>query len=269
MAKTIFITGASSGIGKAAAVLFAQRGWNVIATMRNPECAEGLSLDHITILPLDVTNAEQITKTVSEVTYKTHIDVVLNNAGYGLIGCFETCTETQLQDIINTNLLGVLRVTQAFIPNFRTNGDGLFISTTSIGGLTTFPFFSVYHATKWAIEGWSESVAYELKRLGIRVKTVSPGTTNTEFARSIVGSTLLPEYEGTFNHCLGEFTNPEAMKQHATPEEIAEVIYEAATDGKEQLRYIAGSEAIEIYDQRQNLGVEKFRNVIEEKFLGN
>ena len=267
MAKTIFITGASSGIGKATALLFAEKGWNVVATMRNPENAKDLASENITLLPLDVTDVEQINQSVGKALQISDIDIVLNNAGYGLAGSFEASTDAQLSNIINTNLLGVLRVTKAFIPYFRKKGNGLFITTTSIGGLLTFPFFSVYHATKWALEGWSESVAYELKRFGIRVKTVSPGSTDTDFASRSLDSAMLPEYENMFSHFLKDFLSPEVINNLSTPEQIAEVIYQSATDNKDQLRYIAGTDAKAIYEQRQNLGIEGFRKMIEEKYL--
>src|SRR5450432_272068 len=153
--KTIFITGASTGLGKATAKLFASNGWKVIATMRKPENEAELNLsDNCVLLPLDVTNPEQIKSTTQKAIALGNIDVVFNNAGYGLIGPMETVTDDQLTGQLNTNILGVIRVTQAFIPYFREKQSGLFISTTSIGGLITFPFSSVYHASKWALEGW-------------------------------------------------------------------------------------------------------------------
>ncbi len=267
MKKTIFITGASSGIGKAAALLFAEQGWNVIATARNPETAKDFESENITLLALDVTDVDQIEESVKKAIGLGDIDVVLNNAGYGLVGSFEAATDAQLSNIINTNLMGVLRVTKAFIPYFKEKGNGLFITITSIGGLLAFPFFSVYHATKWALEGWSESVAYELKKFGIRVKTVSPGSTDTDFASRSLDKAILPEYEHTFNQYLSEFLSPEVMNNLSTPKQIAEVIYESATDNKDQLRYIAGADAIAIYEQRQRVGVEDFRRMIEEKYL--
>lgn len=267
MKKTIFITGASSGIGKAAALLFAEKGWNVVATMRNPEAATDLVSDNIILLPLDVTDVEQMAQSVQKAIEMGDIDVVLNNAGYGLAGSFEASTDAQLSNIINTNLMGVLRVAKAFIPHFKQKGSGIFITVTSIGGLLAFPFFSVYHATKWALEGWSESVAYELKNFGIRVKTVSPGSTDTDFALRSLDKAMLPEYENTFNQYLNEFLSPEVMNSLSTPKQIAEVIYESATDNKDQLRYIAGADAVAIYEHRQRIGVEDFRRMIEERYM--
>ena len=134
--KTIFITGASSGIGKASAKLFQSKGWNVIATMRNPERETELSkLDNTTVLPLDVTNPEQINSTIEKAISLGNIDVVLNNAGYALFGAMESFNDEQIVRQINTNLLGVMRVTKAFIPHFREKKSGLFVNVTSIAGL--------------------------------------------------------------------------------------------------------------------------------------
>jgi len=130
---------------------------------------------------LDVTNPGQIKTTVQKAIAMGDIDVVFNNAGYGLLGPLESITDEQLERQLDTNLLGVIRVTQAFIPYFREKQKGVFITTTSIGGLVTFPFSSVYHATKWALEGWSESMAFELKKIGVGIKTVSPGGIKTDF----------------------------------------------------------------------------------------
>ena len=149
MNKTIFITGASTGMGKATAKLFQSKGWNVFATMRSPEKETELNkLDNVTLLPLDVTSLEQIKSAVKKATAIHQIDVVFNNAGYGLMGALEALSDEQILREINTNLLGVIRVTQAFIPHFRAKKNGLFISTTSMGGFLGFPLHSIYHATK-------------------------------------------------------------------------------------------------------------------------
>jgi len=270
MAKTIFITGASSGIGKATALYFASKGWNVIATMRNAgNTTDFSSFQNINVLPLDVTDVAQINQTVQQVIQLNQIDVVFNNAGHGLAGPMEGTSDAQLTNIINTNLLGVLRVTKAFIPYFRENGKGLFITTTSIGGLVTFPFFSVYHATKWALEGWSESMAFELKRFGIGIKTVSPGSTKTDFASRSIDSAIHPAYDTLVKHYFDAFLSPEVMNNLSTPEQIAEVVYEAATDNKEQLRYVAGADALELYRLRKEKGDETFRKEIDDKYFAD
>lgn len=149
MSKTIFITGSSTGLGRATAVLFAERGWKVLATLRNPENEKELgSIPSVTLLPLDVTKPEQISAAVASALEMGPVDVVLNNAGYGLAGPFEAMTDEQLVSEIDTNLLGAMRVTKAFIPAFRARRSGTFIATTSIGGFMTLPFNSPYHATE-------------------------------------------------------------------------------------------------------------------------
>jgi len=179
---TIFITGASSGLGKATAQLFAARGWQVIATMRHPKHATDLrQLPGVHLLPLDVTDPAQIAAAVQQALALGPVEVVFNNAGYGLIGALEALSDEQITQVVATNLLGVIRVTKAFVPHLRAKKTGRIISTTSIGGLIAFPLYSLYHATKWAVEGWSESLSFEVAPYNIRVKTVSPGGMATDF----------------------------------------------------------------------------------------
>ena len=269
MTKTIFITGASTGLGKATAKLFSARGWRVIATMRRPEKETELTLlDNITLLPLDVTDPAQIRETVRQAIDTGSIDVVFNNAGYGLGGPLEAIKDEQIVKEVNTNLLGVIRVTQAFIPYFRERKAGLFISTTSIGGLVAFPLFSVYHATKWALEGWSESMAFELNPFGIGIKTVSPGSTKTDFASRSLELATHPAYDELLGKVITFFTGPAAAENLSDPEQIASVVYEAATDGKDQLRYVAGADAQALYAQRLQVGDEVFRKGIAQTVFG-
>ncbi len=269
MAKTIFITGASSGLGKAAAILFANKGWNVLATMRKPEKETELDkMENVSLLPLDVTDTAQIKSSAAEAISMGEIDVVFNNAGYGLAGPFEGASDEQIVNQLNTNLLGVMRVTQAFIPHFREKKSGLFITTTSIGGLITLPFNSVYHATKWGLEGWSESLAFELNPHGIGVKTISPGGILTDFATRSLDVTAHPSYDGQMQKVLSVFMDPERQKGYSTAEQIAEVVFEAATDGKDTLRYPAGEDAKAYYQQRKVAGDEIFRKGIRDAFFG-
>jgi len=266
MQKTIFITGASTGLGKATAKFFLSKGWNVIATMRNPEKETELTkLENVTLLPLDVTNLEQIKETANK-AMELGVDVVFNNAGYGLMGPLEALTDEQIVKEINTNLLGVIRVTQAFIAYFREKRNGLFISTTSIGGLFGFPLGSTYHATKFGIEGWSESMWFELHPFNIGIKTIAPGGITTDFAGRSLETNSLPHYQEIENKLFNSFD--EAMKGASTPEDIAEVVYEAATDGKDQVRYVAGTDANTMYKRRLEVGNEEFRKEIGAQFLG-
>lgn len=265
MKQTIFITGASTGLGKETAKLFAANGWNVIATMRKPENENELAqLENITLLPLDVTDAAQITDTVEKAIALYDIDVVFNNAGYGLMGPLEAIDDAQLVRQIDTNLLGVIRVTKAFLPHFREKRKGLFISTTSIGGLITFPLSSIYHATKWAIEGWSESMWFELKSMGIGIKTVSPGGIKTDFLNRSMEVAKHPAYE----HLLVKLFSSIHEDQFSEVSDIAATVFEAATDGKQKLRYLAGEDAKALYEQRRQSGDEQFMRMMDQTFFG-
>ncbi len=267
--KTIFITGSSSGLGRATVKLFASREWNVIATMRKPGNETELAkLPGVVLLPLDITDPQQIEATAAKAIADGGIDVVFNNAGYGMAGPLEGSTDGQILRIVNTNLLGPIRTTKAFIPHFREKRAGLFINTTSIGGLMTVPFNSLYHATKWALEGWSESMAFELNQLGIGMKTLEPGGMKTDFFTRSFDVGRHPDYDALVAKVMDVITDPKQMETYSTPEEIAEVVYEAATDGKDQLRYIAGPDAQATYTTRMQLGGEVFRKAIQQQFFG-
>jgi NAD(P)-dependent dehydrogenase (short-subunit alcohol dehydrogenase family) len=266
MQQTIFITGASTGLGKATALLFQRKGWNVIATMRNPaKEAELSTLSNVTVLPLDVTDPAQIQSTVQAAIALHEIDVVFNNAGYGLIGALEAFTDEQLVKQLDTNLLGVIRVTKAFAPYFREKKKGLFITTTSIGGLLTFPLDSVYHATKWALEGWSESMSFELGLHNIGIKTIAPGGIKTNFAGESLDVARHPAYEAGLLK-LFELMDPDNFEP---VELIADTVYEAATDGKKQLRYVAGVFANQLYNRRLEIGSEAAVVEMNQMVFGN
>jgi NAD(P)-dependent dehydrogenase (short-subunit alcohol dehydrogenase family) len=210
----------------------------------------------------------QIERAAAKAINEGGVDVVFNNAGYGMAGPLEGMTDEQILRMLSTNLMGAIRTTKAFIPHFREKGAGLFINTTSIGGLITVPFNSIYHATKWALEGWSESMAFELNQLGIGVKTVAPGGMKTDFFTRSFDAAGHPAYDALVDRVMSAVTDPKQMETYSTPEQIAEVVYEAATDGKDQLRYVAGTDAKATYAMRLQLGEEAFRKAIRQQFFG-
>jgi short-subunit dehydrogenase len=161
-----------------------------------------------------------------------------------------------------------MRVTQAFLSHFREKRKGMFINTTSIGGTITLPFNSVYHATKFALEGWSESLSFELEPYGIRVKTIAPGSILTDFSGRSLDIAQHKEYEELFNKYYGVIRNPERRNSYSSPEQIAEIVYEAATDGKSQIKYIAGEDAKGYFQMRESLGQEGFRKEAKKLFFG-
>ncbi len=160
MPQTILITGSSSGIGKATAIYFAERGWKMVATMRTPEKAgEWAQHSNVTLMRLDVLEIDSIKQAISDTINKFgRIDAVVNNAGYGLVGAFEASTNEQIQRQFDTNVFGLMNVCREIIPHFREQRGGTIINVASMGGQLTFPLYSLYHGTKWAVEGFSESL---------------------------------------------------------------------------------------------------------------
>jgi len=267
MQKTIFITGASSGLGKATAKLFQANGWNVIATMRKPEQEIELKeLPNVTVYGLDVTDTAAIQKTVSEILKSHSVDVVLNNAGYGLIGPLESFSDEQIQMQVQTNLFGVINVTKAFVPFFRERRSGTFINITSTFGLLGYPICSVYNATKFAVDGFSEGLAYELAQFGINVKVIAPGGMQTDFAgRSLQGG--MHEAYSQLAGKVGEGYSEERIADYIKARDVAHVIFDAATDENAQLRYIVGNDAVDLYKERLELTPEGQFKKIRSQFI--
>jgi NAD(P)-dependent dehydrogenase (short-subunit alcohol dehydrogenase family) len=199
------------------------------------------------------------------------VDALLNNAGYGLMGALEHATTEQIRYQFDVNVFGLLDVTRAFLPHFRENKEGVILNVSSVGGRVAFPFISLYHSTKWAVEGLTESLSYELGELNIRAKIIEPGAINTDFGgRSMVfaQSDSIRDYD----EALAKMTK--AMSELATnqasePELVAEVIYEAATDGKNQLRYRAGADCEEWLNQREAAGDDQFIATIKQQIFGS
>jgi len=265
--KTIFITGASAGLGKATATLFQSKGWQVIATMRYPEKETELNqLKNVILLKLDVTDVTQINKTVQQVLEQYSVDVVMNNAGYGLLGPLEAFSDEQITRQIDTNLLGVIRVMKAFTPYFRSNRKGVFITISSMFGLAGYPICALYAATKWALEGLCESMAYDLATFGVQVKTIAPGGIQTDFAGRSMDFAAHEAYQSLLAK-VSEGFSAEKVNSFSKPEQIAEVIYEAATDNKDQLRYLAGPDAIALYTERLQMGPEAHYRKIKSQFV--
>ena len=265
MKKTVFITGASSGFGKETVRLFHEKGWNVVATMRTPS-GEFASLDGVLVERLDVTDGASIGEAVSAgVRAFGSIDVLVNNAGYGAFGALEVAPESEIRRQMEVNLFGLIAVTQAVLPVMRAHRSGVIINVSSIGGKVTFPFSSLYHATKFAVEGLTESLQYELNPLGIRTKIVEPGGYKTEFAgrsMSSFGSGGVDVYQQPWDVFMGKIA---AWPMSENIREVADVIYQAATDGSEQLRYPAGQDAVHILEARRQMDDVAFRKMIAEQ----
>jgi NAD(P)-dependent dehydrogenase (short-subunit alcohol dehydrogenase family) len=267
--KTVLITGASSGIGKATAIYFAQKGWQVAATMRSPEKETELSkLANVKLFKLDVTDNASILSAIGDAAKQFgKIDVLVNNAGYGADGVFEAMTDEVIENQFNTNVFGLMRVTRAVIPHMRANKSGTIIQIASMGGRITFPLFSIYHGTKFAVEGFTESLHYELKPFNIKMKLIEPGTIKTEFygkGRVAITGSNLPEYKEFVEKC--EKVSQAPAQNGVTPDTVAATIYKAATDNSNKLRYPTGSPAPMLLWLRKRLPERWFFGIVRSSY---
>lgn len=271
MNKTILITGASTGIGQASALYFAQRNWNVVATMRNPEKQEKLkNNERILVLPLDVEQPENIHKAIKEgIAHFGKIDALLNNAGYGQHGIFEATSPEQIQKQFSVNLFGSMNVIRAILPHFRERKDGTIINVTSGVGRVTVPLVSVYAASKFALEGFCESLSFELASQNIKVKIIEPGNIATNFEQTTKANfakdDALIDYK-EYLEGMDKIFQSIYSGGSSTPEDVAACIFEAATDESDVLRYVIGDDLKPLIDIRNNGTDESYMQVLRKLF---
>ena len=271
MGNTILITGASSGIGKATAILFQKKGWNVIASMRTPEDETELAaMENVLVVRLDVTDSDSIEPAIAAGLERFgSIDALVNNAGYGAYGPLEAFDTAGIRRQFDTNVIGLLEVTKAVLPQMREQGSGTIVNISSIGGQITFPMGALYHGSKFAVEGLTESLHYELGAIGIKAKLVEPGMTQTDFGgRSFdfQNDESLAAYQPLVPKLFGGFRATVETGGISQPEVIAAVILEAVTDGRTQLRYTAGEDAATYLSERKRLDDETYISRTKEKF---
>jgi NAD(P)-dependent dehydrogenase (short-subunit alcohol dehydrogenase family) len=233
MTKTVLVTGSSSGLGRATAALFQANGWRVVATMRDTSDAGELArLPEVLTARLDVLDQSSIDAAIGAgIERFGRIDALVNNAGYGAYGALELTSIDEIRRQFDVNVVGLLATTRAILPHFRANGGGAVVNVSSIGGRVTFPLGALYHGSKFAVEGLSESLQYELGAIGVRVKLVEPGGMTTDFGgRSLAFSNdvAVVEYQPLVNATLASL-GP-MMANGSDPAEIAEVVYRAAID---------------------------------------
>jgi NAD(P)-dependent dehydrogenase (short-subunit alcohol dehydrogenase family) len=243
MAKTVLITGAASGIGQATAEYFWQQGWNVAATRRRAVVdGEAPARPRLAHPMLDVTQPETITAAVQQTLAQFgRLDVVVNNAGYALMGPLEGVTPAQLEQQFRTNVFGLVATTQAVLPIFRRQGQGTIVNVASIGGRLAFPLASSYHATKWAVEGLSEALRYELGRFNVAVKLIEPGGIRTNFIHRGTVWADHPDYADQVAQV--RLFSDRLNSRLPGPDGVARTIYRAACDRSGRLRYAPHGEA--------------------------
>ncbi len=270
MAQTVLITGTSSGYGKAMAAYFLERGWNVVATMRRPDpTAFAASSDRLKVLPLDVTNAGSIAGAIAGgVAAFGAIDVLVNNAGIGLASIVEATPDSMVREIFETNTFGVFATCRAIIPHMRRQGHGTIVNVTSSVALGVMPLVAVYAASKCAVEGFTESLSYELGAFGIKARLVEPGyapTTSLTANGSARMQGLFPEEYGAFTQsCFANMAH--YPTRYCTEVEVAEATFAAATEEGGRIRYPAGADSKLLAQLRWTTSEEHYLRKMREMF---
>jgi NAD(P)-dependent dehydrogenase (short-subunit alcohol dehydrogenase family) len=271
------VTGSSSGIGFETALILARNGFHTYASMRNLEKSKDITqIAHKEKLPLqvvklDVNSDTSVKDAVDQIVKENkRIDVLINNAGYGLFGSLEDTSIEEIKAQFETNFFGVIRVTQQVLPVMRKQKSGTIVNVSSVGGRIGLPCLSAYHSTKFAVEGLSESMSYELDSFGIRVVIIEPGVIRTNIMNSSVLAKKALDPKSPYSSLIQKVENSfESMLKNAAspPEEVAKVILQAISSESPRLRYTAGNDADDIIRARITMSDGEFANLIKQQFL--
>ncbi len=249
MSLTWFITGTSSGFGRLLTEQLLARGDRVAATLRRPEALDDLRDtygDRLWVARLDVTDAGQV-HAVVDAAFEAlgAIDVVVNNAGYGVFAAVEEATDEQIRRVVDTNLLGSIWVIRAALPHLRVQGRGRILQVSTAGGQATYPNFSYYHASKWGIEGFCQTVAQEIAPFGIGLTIVEPGATPTGFGSSLDTAPVMPEYDRTPAGDVRRAVANGTLSLPSDPEKIAAAMIDLVDSGATPLRLPLGPDTFD------------------------
>jgi NAD(P)-dependent dehydrogenase (short-subunit alcohol dehydrogenase family) len=275
--KVAVVTGSSSGIGLETSLLLARNGFYAFATMRNLDKSkaisnlkekEKLSLE---ILQLDVNDDESVKEAIQRIRKEQErIDVLVNNAGYGLVGPFEELSVEEFKEQFETNVFGVIRVSQAVLPIMRRQRNGIIVNISSIAGKIGFPLTSAYVSSKFALEGLSESMAYEIEEFGIKVILIEPGVIKTNFNNNIkIGKKVTNDSNSPY----GEMTQKRISRfkprfeSGTSPIEVAKVILKTIISAENQqlstdFRFLVGNDALKLMEIRNNMSDKEFRKIV-------
>ncbi|MBO9826898.1 SDR family oxidoreductase [Xanthomonas sp. A2111] len=247
--KTVLITGCSSGYGLETARHFLSQGWNVVASMRQPQQGLLPASPQLRLLALDVTDADSIARALAAIG---PIDVLVNNAGIGLFGAFEATPMATVRAVFETNTFGTMALCQAVIPQFRRQRAGVIVNVTSSATLAPFPLVAAYTASKTAIQGFTASLAHELAAFDVRVKLVEPGygpsTRFTANGQQRMHGLIPDAYAPFAGEVFARLGQPAAV---TTPGDVAQAIWDAANDASNRLHYPAGADALALSAQPQ------------------
>lgn len=273
VAKTIFITGTSSGLGKLTALHFAQQGWQVAATMRTPESDTVLTAhDNIEVIKLDVTDIREVqTATKQAISTFGQVDVVVNNAGAGAYGPLEFAQESTIDWQFSLNVRGPINVIRAFLPHFRANSGGMFINISSFMGVTTaMPTGSLYNMSKFALEGLTEGLYYELKPLNIELRLIEQGgSRGNNFLQNVVfnRNPEITDYDDIMRKVTAVFAAVAADEGRLDdPQDIVDTIHALATGKSQQFRTLVGQMGKDLVSLRSSVPIEEYLTTIAAKF---
>lgn len=274
--RVALITGSSSGIGLATAVMFARNGINTYASMRSlkksntiTELASNEDLP-LQVIQLDVNDDTSVRDAVSKiVTENERIDVLINNAGFGVFGSVEDISIEEMKAQFETNFFGVIRLTQLVIPIMRRQKSGTIVNITSVGGRLSLPVLSAYHSTKFALEGLSESISYELEPFGIRVIIIEPGVIKTNIMNSSIFAKKAQDPTSPYFSLIQKVENnfKLMMENNSSPPEVAKVILKALMSENPELRYTVGNDAATLIQARINMSDVDFKKMIIQNFV--
>jgi NAD(P)-dependent dehydrogenase (short-subunit alcohol dehydrogenase family) len=266
------VTGSSSGIGLAASLALAKNGYLTYATMRNLAKQDSIQAvaekEHLPVrtVQLDVTDENSVKNAIQSILSESgRIDLLVNNAGYGMTGAFEDIGMDEIKSLYETNVLGVILVTQAVLPIMRKQGSGRIINISSGAGRIGYPGGSAYVSSKFALEGLSESMAFEVEQFGIKTVLVEPGFIRTNFAENIVTAKKAQDPNSPYSQTMMQMksSSHRRMIENAPDADlVASVIVEAATAKEPNLRYLAGKDVQQMVAAKKSMSDEEFQNMI-------
>jgi NAD(P)-dependent dehydrogenase (short-subunit alcohol dehydrogenase family) len=277
--KVAIVTGSSSGIGYATSLLLARNGFHTYATMRNiGRSADVQDIAYkerlpLEVIQLDVNDDASIRDSIEKVESENErIDVLVNNSGYGLVGAFEDLSVEEIKSQFETNFFGVIRLTQQILPIMRKQKSGTIVNISSGAGRIGFPGMSAYVSSKFALEGLSESMSYELEPFGIKVVIIEPGVIRTNFKKNSVMSkksldnSSISPYSSIIQKIDSSISS---MVEHATPpEEVAKTILHATISNNPELRYLVGNDMIMMAETKKSMSDEDFRKMMMQSIIG-
>ena len=276
--KVAIVTGSSSGIGFETSVLLSRNGFHTYAAVRNLDKSQplidmakkdGLSIQ---VIELDVSNDKSVKDAINKVLSENkRIDVVVNNAGYVLAGSFEDLSMDEIKSQFETNFFGVIRVIQAILPTMRNQRNGRIVNVSSMGGRMAIPLDSAYHGTKFALEGVSESLQYEVEQFGIKIIIIEPGAIKSNFFNNLKMASKAQRPDSPYTQMMQKLNAGFSfiLENAAHPVEVAKVILAAVTSEDPQLRYTVGDDAAMMLQAKRTMSDTEFRNLIKKQFLSD